>query len=93
MGAGTCVSPQTPAGGLRITCRSWTILLGLGGAEDARARHKVRVTVKGTTRANDAMVRSLLRSTAGPGLLLEPSCFVRLESAEVSGCVRRSHRS
>ena len=48
--------------------------------------------VKGIFEASAAVVRLLLRSTAGPGLPLEQSYFVRLvESAEVSGCVRRSH--
>ena len=48
--------------------------------------------VKGIFEASGGVVRLLLRSTAGPGLPLGQSYFVRLvESAEVSECVRRSH--
>ena len=57
-----------------------------GGVGDARGHRVEQAIVKGIFEASAAVVRLLLRSTAGPGLPLVQSYFVRLvESAEVSG--------
>ena len=57
-----------------------------GGVGDARGHRVEQAIVKGIFEASAAVVRLLLRSTAGPRLPLVQSYFVRLvESAEVSG--------